>query len=307
MNIEQAKLIHISAILEHWGCTPMKKRNHDVWYLSPLREENTPSFHIDEKRNIWFDFGLGKGGTGIDLVQSWLYSQGKPSSISDVLAWFYQFKATIPSKQTIRPPHLSTKKQPSIYRFLEDKKLSHPKLIEYLKRRAIDIDIASRFVRQAHLWHRKKEKEYYGLSFANDKGGFEFRNPYIKSSFGNKAITTLKGEPNTLQIFEGFMDFLSMLTIYETHKHHSTIIVLNSLSLLPRLLDNLVHFEGTIYTWYDNDKAGKSATEIILHWAKEHPDIQLQTMNHSYDGFKDVNEWLCSYSIPSKKVSIDFK
>ena len=120
-------------------------------------------------------------------------------------------------------------KQPKIYRFLEDKPLAHPKLFEYLQSRAIDLEIASVYLREARLWHRQKEKEYYGLSFANDKGGIEFRNPFMKSSFGKKAITTIEGETNeSIHLLEGFMDFLSLLTIYELKKPNSKVIVLNS-------------------------------------------------------------------------------
>ena len=37
-------------------------------YLSPLREEHMPSFKVDYERNLWYDFGLGEGGSIIDLV-----------------------------------------------------------------------------------------------------------------------------------------------------------------------------------------------------------------------------------------------
>ena len=33
-----------------------------------MREEKTPSFKIDVRRNLWFDFGENVGGSPIDLV-----------------------------------------------------------------------------------------------------------------------------------------------------------------------------------------------------------------------------------------------
>lgn len=39
----------------------MQKRN-DLWYNAPYREERTPSFKVNKDRNVWFDFGLGRGG-----------------------------------------------------------------------------------------------------------------------------------------------------------------------------------------------------------------------------------------------------
>jgi len=42
-------------------------RNSDYWYLSPFRQEKTPSFKINRHQNVWFDHGAGEGGTIIDL------------------------------------------------------------------------------------------------------------------------------------------------------------------------------------------------------------------------------------------------
>jgi hypothetical protein len=42
-------------------------RNQDHWYLSPLREEKTPSFKVDRRINVWYDHGTGKGGDLIDF------------------------------------------------------------------------------------------------------------------------------------------------------------------------------------------------------------------------------------------------
>lgn len=44
-----------------------KIKGDDYWYLSPLREERTPSFKIKRNSNIWYDHGTGEGGTLIDF------------------------------------------------------------------------------------------------------------------------------------------------------------------------------------------------------------------------------------------------
>ncbi len=299
MNIQQAKSIPLETILSQWGHEPTRTKGHETWYFSPLRQEKTPSFHIDNKNQIWFDFGEGKGGTIIDLVMSWLQARGRPSSISDALKWL-DGQPSFP-KSDFKKPTSNQTKHPKIYRFLEDKPLAHPKLFEYLQSRAIDLDIACVYLREARLWHRQKQKEYYGLSFGNDKGGVEFRNPFMKSSFGKKAITTIEGQTDTsLHLFEGFMDFLSLLTIYEAEKPNSKVIVLNSLSLQSGLLTKLDDFTGTIYSWYDNDKAGQGATQQLLSWSGTRDAIQIKPMNDSYESYKDVNEWVMNYG-QSKK------
>ena len=53
--------------LSKLGYEPVKVRNCDYWYLSPLREEKTASFKVNKKLNRWYDHGLGKGGNIIDF------------------------------------------------------------------------------------------------------------------------------------------------------------------------------------------------------------------------------------------------
>src|SRR5665213_715582 len=67
INCNEAKRIDIVTYLEGLFIKPMKVAGDDYWYLSPLREEKTPSFKINRKLNAWFDHGLGKGGNLIDL------------------------------------------------------------------------------------------------------------------------------------------------------------------------------------------------------------------------------------------------
>ena len=62
------KNISIRDFLARRGIQPKYERNGYGMYLSPLREERTPSFKVDYVRNLWYDFGLGEGGTLLTLV-----------------------------------------------------------------------------------------------------------------------------------------------------------------------------------------------------------------------------------------------
>lgn len=44
----------------------LTKKNGRYW--GKLRDESTPSFSINIEKNLWYDFGSGKGGSSIDLV-----------------------------------------------------------------------------------------------------------------------------------------------------------------------------------------------------------------------------------------------
>ena len=66
---EEKKQLHSISIIEimaHYG----KRLDHtrSGLYFSPFREESNPSFHLDEAKNTWYDYGTGEGGTLFDFV-----------------------------------------------------------------------------------------------------------------------------------------------------------------------------------------------------------------------------------------------
>lgn len=39
-------------------------------YYSPLRNETTPSLHVNKRDNVWYDHGAGIGGTNVQLIMA---------------------------------------------------------------------------------------------------------------------------------------------------------------------------------------------------------------------------------------------
>lgn len=66
--IEEIKKIPLATFLSQLGYEPAYRRGNGLWYRSPLRQENTPSFKVQLDKNTWYDFGIAKGGTIIDLA-----------------------------------------------------------------------------------------------------------------------------------------------------------------------------------------------------------------------------------------------
>jgi hypothetical protein len=58
--------IPIEDVMSYFG----KSTKHDKggMYYSPLRDEMNMSFHVDVRRNLWYDFGIAEGGGLVDLV-----------------------------------------------------------------------------------------------------------------------------------------------------------------------------------------------------------------------------------------------
>ncbi len=87
-SYQKVKQIDIVEYMEKLGYQPQKIRNNDYWYLSPLRDEKEPSFKVNRKLNLWYDHGLGKGGSIIDFTI--LYHNCRrdevPQKISDLFS-----------------------------------------------------------------------------------------------------------------------------------------------------------------------------------------------------------------------------
>ena len=69
MTIEESKNIKLTDYLHSLGYNPIKQQGNSLWYKSPLREEQEPSFKVNTDRNLWYDFGTGKGGNILALAQ----------------------------------------------------------------------------------------------------------------------------------------------------------------------------------------------------------------------------------------------
>ena len=62
MNIEDIRAVPITDFLARLGYGPKRQRRDECWYLAPYREELTASFQVNIRKNVWHDFGTGRGG-----------------------------------------------------------------------------------------------------------------------------------------------------------------------------------------------------------------------------------------------------
>ena len=51
--------------------TDLEERNGELWGLSPLKDENTPSFSVRPEENVFYDFSSGQGGNIISFVMAY--------------------------------------------------------------------------------------------------------------------------------------------------------------------------------------------------------------------------------------------
>ena len=75
MGARQMREIPIADFLNAMGIHPTKQKGNALWYSAPYRMERRPSFKVDINRNVWFDFGIGKGGDIFDLAGEFIGSK----------------------------------------------------------------------------------------------------------------------------------------------------------------------------------------------------------------------------------------
>ena len=278
MQLHDIKQVSIVDYLAQTGYKPKLIKGVNYWYCSPLRSELMPSFKVNAERNQWYDFGTGDHGDIIDLVCALQHC-----STAEAMRQLAALKGVRLAPSFSFGGTTTLRSQAPSMELISVQAVKHPKLLLYLSERGLQPSDVSPFL--SEVYYRVSEKCFFALGFPNDAGGWELRNPYFKGCFAPKAISTIKGtDSHKLQLFEGFMDFLSWRKLHPEEQAGS--IILNSLTLLPKLIPTL-HPYPIIESLLDNDEAGDRATKQLFE-----AGLPVKDMRACYAPYKDINEYL---------------
>jgi len=298
----EAKEIDLVDYLFSLGFKPTKIRNNDYWYLSPLRDETEASFKVNRRLNIWYDFGIGKGGNLIDFGT--LYYK---CSISALLEKLKQNSLSFHPQQSLITNNSDSFLKRSLksaidceitadekkIKIVSVKTISNPSLCRYLHERRIPLDIVNLYCKE--VLFEMNDKNYYAVGFKNNSRGYELRNQFFKGSSSPKDVTLIdNGEAKEVAVFEGFFSFLSYQSINKNQEQSLAnlpvrqigFLILNSLTFFEKskpLLEN----HACIHLFLDRDKAGLKQTKEALKMSHHYKDESTV-----YKGYKDMNDWL---------------
>ncbi len=271
-----ARTICIVKTLAKLGHYPTRESEKAAYFLSPLRSETQASFSVSLNKNLWYDFGEGKGGNVIDLVMLLLKCSFQES---------LEFLAENSIPFSFCPETSPVTKTPNeAFSITQVKVLSHPEIIRYVESRGIPFEVARMYCRE--VWYRFNAKQYFALGLQNDRGGFELRNKYYKSSSSPKSYTYRRSNFNTLLVTEGMFDFLSLIVMEEELVMGSDTIILNSVAFTKEIVFLIPNYEE-VFLFLDNDPAGDKATDFMLQQFSNVTDKR-----DSYKTYKDLNEKL---------------
>ena len=278
-SIETLKQISIKRYLAENGIYPAREYATYALYKSPFRNERNASFKVDYKENIWRDFGSEEGGSIIDLVMKM-----KQCSFIQALRHLEE-KSGLPL--IVRPAFSPPAESVGHMKLLRVGQSLPPHLATFIRERGIPQELEKEYL--TAVYYDINGREYSAVGFKNDKGGFELRNRDFKGCFPPKTITTFDHNTTTCNLFEGFTDFLSYLTLYpmkEKSLSPESSVVLNSTGNLKKTLPFLSR-HTQIYAYLDNDEGGRSAMQKLKKMG-----FSITDCSNLYAGDKDLNDFL---------------
>lgn len=302
MNYDEIKRHSIRTYLASRGIRPVRESAGRGMYLSPLRKERTASFSVSYDKNLWHDFGTGEGGSIIDLVAR-MEGCSEVEAVRRLAAGEHgtliPIHTELPRASEPTPPRLVV---------LSDRGLTHPALVGYLTGRGIDTAIARLYCREVR--YTIGGKEYFAIGFRNDAGGWELRNPRFKGSSTPKNITTFDNDSDTAMVFEGFIDFLSYLSLKANRRQAESnracancrgakeegeanptpaidTTVLNSVTNLQKAVPFLARHR-VVHAFLDNDDAGRKA---VARLEESLPSSEVIDQSVFYRDHKDLNDY----------------
>ena len=293
MNIKLIRQIPIVDFLLAIGIYPVKVTSCYAWYYAPYREDEDLSFKVNKNRNIWYDFATAKSGDIIDLAVL-VY---RTHNIPKILKMIEQAAPAVPLRIRTFVPHPQqsapdrTQLKATVFQNLRLELLESLPLLSYLSKRGIDMEIASQECWEVH--YTCHGNSYYAIAFPNEAGGYEIRNPYYKGCIAPKAVSFIsQGQTDCVCLFEGFMDYLSFLTLRKRERlsvpcYGADLLVLNLANNLPKALSRLKAYKH-IYCYLDNDDAGRRVVDML----RELKGDAVHDMMEAYPLYKDLNDIL---------------
>ena len=288
-DLSLIKRYSIVEYLERKGIRPVRKTSTYVMYRSPLREETHPSFKVDTEKNLWIDYAEGRGGSIINLcmrLEGCTLSEAICRLGQNALEHTAYCSCSSKRETSISPNQRKDITASGTRRLTSISDTLPPHLQEYLKKeRCIDLEKATPFLKC--ISYEVRERRYEAIGFANSSGGYELRDNHLfKGTIAPKDITPIfedKAQPVCL--FEGFMDFLSFLSMKEEVTNQC--LVMNSVSNVVRSIHYLNKRNITsVRAFLDNDDAGRKAVQEFVNTG-----FKVEDMAVYYRDFKDLNEF----------------
>jgi hypothetical protein len=311
MKIIEAKSIPLDQFILYAKGLTGKLRAGRLWYCSPYRNENSPSFALSRDRMAWYDHGVGEGGNIIDLAM-------RLAQTDDVATSLRYIETSMGSGYIIQPPRVEFKPmepEAPYYKILEcapfemydywGKLTPHTK---YLGARGINVERVAPYLNSIKFNAKDDAKKNVktGFGMKNVLDGYEVRSNlsgmgYRPVTVGEKTVTVLEAKDSSLgagdkhtrpwHVFYSMMDFLTFISNDNPPMGYYNFMLIHGDGLADRAVEFLQNMKPSFMAHYTHQDANGNGQRAALEVMAALPDWQAGDMSHKYEGYKDLNEW----------------
>lgn len=219
-DFELTELIESIDILEYISqYTEFTEKNGEYWALSPLKEENTPSFSIRRETNTFYDFSSGIGGNVLTFVRH--YDKCGYSKAIQTLKNYAGFDGKVAARKKLAATDVARRFRPP------------KKTVKTSKSTVLSDDYMVRYEKRADklaVWEAegisRASLDKFGVSYDSfsDRLVYPIRDPTGKIvNVGGRTLDPHWKEKN-LRKYTYFMQWGELKTIYGLAENRKAIL-----------------------------------------------------------------------------------
>jgi hypothetical protein len=295
MDIEQAKSVPLTVILDTLGNKPTQQENNEIKYPSIFSNNKTGNLIINTDTNTWHDSSTGKNGDTISLVTSYLEFTGADHTQKDALRWIgnmcgYALMIQPVSCTENIPSHAGLK-------VIGSSRIQSADLIRHIESLGFPVHLAQRYIREIRVYDKPAGKTFRALGLRNEDGGYYAFSPSFAGFVGKANITFIRGtaeKSDSYHIFKDAFDFLAALAGFRNGRpFEDPAIILNSYANLPKVTACIQGYsqKKTVFSWMTNDASGQEATGELARFSQSEPGLEHFAMNGKYAPYESVYAW----------------
>lgn len=154
-EIDAVRRMPLADFLARLGHEPVRRSGNELWYLAPYRGERTSSFRVNVAKQLWYDFGLGKGGDIFTLAGEFIGSGDFMEQVK-----FIAGTSNMQIAEFDKPTYIPKQTEPA-FEGVEAVPLLRSPLTDYLAERSIPYVVASRYC--CRLNYCVRGKRYFAV------------------------------------------------------------------------------------------------------------------------------------------------
>ena len=257
----EALTTSLTALAQELGYTPMRCGSH-----YSLKEMDSLVIYNDASWKRWSGKGNRTGGSQIDFLLEF----SNVSSVPEAINYLLRFQGKSPEHVVAAERHIDWKIPTSEF-VLPEKNKNYRRLYAYLiKTRKLSPDVVNDFVHRGLIY---ESKEHHNLVFCGmDKQGVvRYAGMRGTSNLAEKAfkcdvpgndknygVNIVNKENPELKVFEGVIDCMSYIDMYNDHFSNKLVLGMVDDHPLIRFLEEYSHIKRISFC-LDNDRAGQRA------------------------------------------------